>query len=91
MRRAPGFGFAVFFVANQQQGDVGVRFACFECVFHPHQVGGNHGFHIRCAAPMQVIAFDARGELAVIGFGFDHVEVPGEENFALSLIPFPGR
>ena len=58
-------------------------------ILHPHQVRGDDSLHIRCAAAPEIIAFDARGELAIVGFRLDHVEVTGEQN--LPLTPSPSR
>ena len=44
-------------------------------VQHPDHVAGDHGLHIGCAPAPQVIPFDPRVELGIIGLGTDHVEV----------------
>jgi hypothetical protein len=60
MRCAPRFGFAILFVADQQQGRYwGKVLLDFISILHPHQIGGDDGLHIRRAAPVEVIAFDA--------------------------------
>jgi hypothetical protein len=78
-RRSP-FPFH-FFVADQQKGNVGIYRATVKIaptlqhILHPNHVGGNDGFHVRGAAAPEIVAFDARGELGVVGVGFDNVEV----------------
>ena len=47
----------------------------FHHIFHPNQIGCDDRFHIRRAASPEIIAFDARGELGVIWFGFDNIEM----------------
>ncbi len=59
----------------------GQGFPDFKHVLHPDQVGGYDGFHVGGAAAPQIIAFDARGELAVVRFRLDHVEMTGQQGW----------
>ena len=49
-------------------------------ILHPDHIGGDDCLHIGRPAAPQVVAFDPRLELGVVGIGLDDVEMAAEHH-----------
>ena len=81
MRRAPGFGFTIFLIANQQYRDIRKGPARLQHILHPDEICSDNSLHICRAATPQVLSLDTRRELGVIGFGFHYVKMTCQQDF----------